>query len=136
MNLSLTSAYVCVYFLDILCTCCYKSRLATLVSRLEPSRPFYILALKFLFLSFHFRSTPFLSLLYVDFSWQLVKNTFLKNERTISRKIVEMVLALASERTISKWRILSLYMSKVELSLLCHTVLFSIIFHLCVCFNL
>ncbi|XP_034677208.1 penicillin-binding protein 1A-like isoform X1 [Vitis riparia] len=44
---------------------------------------------------------------------QLVKNTCLKNERTFSRKIVEMVLALALERTISKWRILSLYMSKI-----------------------
>uniref|UniRef100_F6H0T6 Protein kinase domain-containing protein n=1 Tax=Vitis vinifera TaxID=29760 RepID=F6H0T6_VITVI len=43
----------------------------------------------------------------------LVKNTCLKNERTFSRKIVEMVLALALERTISKWRILSLYMSKI-----------------------
>ncbi|KAK9270282.1 hypothetical protein L1049_025859 [Liquidambar formosana] len=44
---------------------------------------------------------------------QLVKNTFLKNERTFSRKIVEIVLALALERTISKWRILSSYVSKI-----------------------
>lgn len=44
---------------------------------------------------------------------QLVKNTFLKNERTISRKIVEMVLALALERAISKWEILSSYVSKI-----------------------
>uniref|UniRef100_A0A5B7BA59 Glycosyl transferase family 51 domain-containing protein n=1 Tax=Davidia involucrata TaxID=16924 RepID=A0A5B7BA59_DAVIN len=44
---------------------------------------------------------------------QLVKNTFLKNERTFSRKIVEMVLALALERTIPKLRILSSYLSKI-----------------------
>ncbi|XP_059630780.1 uncharacterized protein LOC132273749 [Cornus florida] len=44
---------------------------------------------------------------------QLVKNTLLKNERTFSRKIVEMVLALALERTISKLRILSSYLSKI-----------------------
>lgn len=48
-------------------------------------------------------------------TWQLVKNTFLKNERTISRKIVEMVLALALERAISKWEILSSYVSKVNM---------------------
>ncbi|KAI8547613.1 hypothetical protein RHMOL_Rhmol07G0208900 [Rhododendron molle] len=41
---------------------------------------------------------------------QLVKNTFLKNERTFSRKVVEMLLALALERTISKLRILSSYL--------------------------
>ncbi|KAK2659551.1 hypothetical protein Ddye_006084 [Dipteronia dyeriana] len=44
---------------------------------------------------------------------QLVKNTFLKNERTVSRKIVEMVLAIALERVMSKWEILSSYMSKI-----------------------
>ncbi|KAL0011460.1 hypothetical protein SO802_006568 [Lithocarpus litseifolius] len=44
---------------------------------------------------------------------QLVKNTFLKNERTLSRKVVEMVLALALERTMSKRRILSCYMNKI-----------------------
>lgn len=44
---------------------------------------------------------------------QLVKNTFLKNERKFSRKIIEMVLAFALERTISKWRILSSYVSKI-----------------------
>ncbi|PON80868.1 GPCR kinase [Trema orientale] len=44
--------------------------------------------------------------------WLLVKNTFLKNERTLSRKVVEMVLSLALERTISKRRILSCYMCK------------------------
>lgn len=44
---------------------------------------------------------------------QLVRNTFLKNERTLWRKIVEMVLALALERTMSKGRILSCYISKI-----------------------
>ncbi|KAF7139042.1 hypothetical protein RHSIM_Rhsim07G0163700 [Rhododendron simsii] len=44
---------------------------------------------------------------------QLVKNTFLKNERTFSRKVVEMLLALALERTISKLRILSSYLYKI-----------------------
>ncbi|KAE8077420.1 hypothetical protein FH972_015985 [Carpinus fangiana] len=43
----------------------------------------------------------------------LVKNTFLKNERTLPRKIVEMVLALALERTMSKRRILSCYVNKI-----------------------
>lgn len=45
---------------------------------------------------------------------QLVKNTFLKNERTISRKMLEIVLALALERTMSKWEIFSSYTSKVK----------------------
>lgn len=44
---------------------------------------------------------------------QLVKNTFLKNERTFSRKLVEMVLSLALERTMSKGEILSCYTSKI-----------------------
>ncbi|KAH6782691.1 hypothetical protein C2S51_007984 [Perilla frutescens var. frutescens] len=44
---------------------------------------------------------------------QLVKNTFLKNERTFLRKFVEMVLAVALERRISKLRILSAYLSKI-----------------------
>ncbi|XP_031390532.1 uncharacterized protein LOC116203021 isoform X2 [Punica granatum] len=44
---------------------------------------------------------------------QLVKNAFLKNERTLARKIVEMVLALALERTLSKWQILSSYLSEI-----------------------
>lgn len=46
--------------------------------------------------------------------WQLVKNSFLKNDRTFSRKVVEMVLALALERTLSKRRIMSCYISKVK----------------------
>ncbi|KAK6114829.1 hypothetical protein DH2020_007098 [Rehmannia glutinosa] len=45
---------------------------------------------------------------------QLVKNTFLKNERTLLRKFVEMVLAVALERRISKRRILSAYLCKVK----------------------
>ncbi|KAM2067460.1 hypothetical protein ACFX1T_043794 [Malus domestica] len=51
-------------------------------------------------------------------SQQLVKNTFLKNERTFSRKLVEMVLSLALERTMSKGEILSCYTSKVRYT--CH----------------
>lgn len=50
----------------------------------------------------------------LQFTWQLVKNTFLKNERTVWRKILEMVLALALERTMSKQRILSSYVCKVR----------------------
>ncbi|KAK8347913.1 hypothetical protein V6Z12_A06G049100, partial [Gossypium hirsutum] len=45
----------------------------------------------------------------------LVKNTFLKNERTFWRKTLEMVLALALERTMSKQRILSSYVCKIYL---------------------
>ncbi|KAE8671107.1 putative Ribonuclease II/R family protein [Hibiscus syriacus] len=44
---------------------------------------------------------------------QLVKNTLLKNERTFSRKILETVLALVLERTMSKQRILSSYVCKI-----------------------
>lgn len=44
---------------------------------------------------------------------QLVKNTFMKNERTFLRKIVEIVLALALERTLSKLKILGSYLSKI-----------------------
>ncbi|XP_019260847.1 PREDICTED: uncharacterized protein LOC109238821 isoform X1 [Nicotiana attenuata] len=44
---------------------------------------------------------------------QLVKNSFLKNERTFLRKIVEMILALALEGTISKMEILSAYLCKI-----------------------
>nr|GMD76051.1 penicillin-binding protein 1A-like [Ipomoea batatas] len=44
---------------------------------------------------------------------QLVRNTLLRNERTFLRKIVEMVLALAVERTLSKLTILSSYLCKI-----------------------
>ncbi|WMV54122.1 hypothetical protein MTR67_047507 [Solanum verrucosum] len=44
----------------------------------------------------------------------LVKISFLKNERTFLRKIVEMILALALEGTISKMEILSAYLCKVN----------------------
>ncbi|XP_012854771.1 PREDICTED: uncharacterized protein LOC105974248 [Erythranthe guttata] len=44
---------------------------------------------------------------------QLVKNTFLKNERTLSRKFIEMALAVALERKISKPKILSAYLCKI-----------------------
>lgn len=42
-----------------------------------------------------------------------MKNIFLKNERTLSRKMVEAVLSLALERTLLKGEILSCYMSKI-----------------------
>ncbi|KAF8411802.1 hypothetical protein HHK36_004361 [Tetracentron sinense] len=48
---------------------------------------------------------------------QLVKNAFLKTERTFSRKTVEMALALLLERKMSKWKILNSYLSKVSYSL-------------------
>lgn len=51
---------------------------------------------------------------------QLVKNTFLKNERTLSRKMVEMVMSLALEKTMLKGQILSCYMSKVKYTHLSH----------------
>lgn len=41
---------------------------------------------------------------------QLVRISFLKNERTVLRKTVEMILALALEGTISKMEILSAYL--------------------------
>lgn len=44
---------------------------------------------------------------------QLVKISFLKNEHTFLRKIVEMILALALEGTISKMEILSAYLCKI-----------------------
>ncbi|XP_019055356.1 PREDICTED: uncharacterized protein LOC104609669 [Nelumbo nucifera] len=44
---------------------------------------------------------------------QLVKNTLLKNERTLARKIIEVILALILERKMSKWKILNSYLSKI-----------------------
>ncbi|KAK9095997.1 hypothetical protein Sjap_021494 [Stephania japonica] len=44
---------------------------------------------------------------------QLVRNIFLKNDRTISRKVVEMLLALILERRLSKQKILSLYLNVI-----------------------
>ncbi|XP_043703893.1 penicillin-binding protein 1A-like [Telopea speciosissima] len=44
---------------------------------------------------------------------QLVKNAFLTTERTFSRKIIEMVLAVILERTMSKWKILNTYLNQV-----------------------
>ncbi|KAK4751770.1 hypothetical protein SAY87_020568 [Trapa incisa] len=43
----------------------------------------------------------------------LVKNAFLRNERTLTRKFVEMTLALALERTMSKWQILGTYLNEI-----------------------
>lgn len=53
-------------------------------------------------------------LVIIHSAWQLVKNAFLKNERTLTRKILEMALALALERTLSKRQILSSYMNQVK----------------------
>ncbi len=44
---------------------------------------------------------------------QLVKNVLLTNERTISRKFKELVLAIQIERTFSKDQILELYLNEV-----------------------
>ncbi|MBI5742364.1 MAG: transglycosylase domain-containing protein, partial [Candidatus Niyogibacteria bacterium] len=44
---------------------------------------------------------------------QLVKNTFLTSERTITRKIKELVLALKVERLYSKDKILELYLNEI-----------------------
>ncbi|KAJ4965298.1 hypothetical protein NE237_017147 [Protea cynaroides] len=44
---------------------------------------------------------------------QLVKNVFLTTERTFSRKIMEMVLAVILERMMSKWKILNTYLNKI-----------------------
>ncbi|KAF9608419.1 hypothetical protein IFM89_009785 [Coptis chinensis] len=45
---------------------------------------------------------------------QLVKNTFLTNDRTLSRKAIEMLLALILERKLSKSKILCSYLSKAS----------------------
>ncbi|KAL5704336.1 hypothetical protein ACHQM5_022779 [Ranunculus cassubicifolius] len=45
---------------------------------------------------------------------QLVKNVFLSNDRTFSRKAVEMILALTLERKLSKSKILSSYLGKAS----------------------
>ncbi|XP_068643543.1 uncharacterized protein [Aristolochia californica] len=44
---------------------------------------------------------------------QLVKNAFLSNDRKISRKVIEMVLALILERQMSKPKILLAYLSMI-----------------------
>jgi penicillin-binding protein 1C len=43
---------------------------------------------------------------------QLIKNTLLTNERTITRKIKEWILAIKLEKTLSKDQILSLYLNE------------------------
>lgn len=45
---------------------------------------------------------------------QLVKNVFLSSERTLWRKIHEMILAYKVEKTISKNRILEVYLNSIE----------------------
>lgn len=45
---------------------------------------------------------------------QLVKNVFLTNERTWSRKLVEILLSLVIEKQMSKLDILHLYINKVS----------------------
>ncbi|XP_042507656.1 biosynthetic peptidoglycan transglycosylase-like isoform X2 [Macadamia integrifolia] len=42
---------------------------------------------------------------------QLVKNAFLTTQRTFSRKIIEVVLAVILERMMSKWKILNTYLN-------------------------
>ncbi|XP_042507657.1 biosynthetic peptidoglycan transglycosylase-like isoform X3 [Macadamia integrifolia] len=44
---------------------------------------------------------------------QLVKNAFLTTQRTFSRKIIEVVLAVILERMMSKWKILNTYLNNV-----------------------
>jgi len=44
---------------------------------------------------------------------QLVKNAFLTNERTVTRKIKEIILAIKMERNYSKDKILELYLNQV-----------------------
>ena len=46
---------------------------------------------------------------------QLVKNTFLSAEQTVSRKLREQALAVLLERRLSKTRILELYLNEVYL---------------------
>eukprot|EP00899_Mesostigma_viride_P028524 jgi/Mesvir1/8857/Mv02754-RA.1 len=43
---------------------------------------------------------------------QLVKNYFLSDERTLRRKLVEMLLAIMLDRQLDKWTILELYLNK------------------------
>ena len=44
---------------------------------------------------------------------QLIKNTYLTNERTISRKVKELILAVALERRYSKNEILGFYLNQI-----------------------
>jgi len=44
---------------------------------------------------------------------QLVKNVFLTNDRTWTRKFMEIILSLVLEKQLSKWDILHLYLKKV-----------------------
>jgi monofunctional glycosyltransferase len=53
---------------------------------------------------------------------QLVKNLFLSREKSISRKIEEVVLALRMERKLTKGRILELYLNVVELGPMVHGI--------------
>jgi monofunctional glycosyltransferase len=53
---------------------------------------------------------------------QLVKNLFLTREKSINRKIEEVVLALRMERKLTKGRILELYLNVVELGPMVHGI--------------
>ena len=55
-------------------------------------------------------------------SQQLAKNLFLSREKTLSRKIHELVLARRLEETLTKERILELYLNVVELGPMVHGV--------------
>ena len=45
---------------------------------------------------------------------QLTKNIFLHNERTVERKLTELVYTIAIEKQLSKEAILSLYLNAIE----------------------
>ncbi|MFT5994286.1 MAG: membrane peptidoglycan carboxypeptidase, partial [Bradymonadia bacterium] len=47
-------------------------------------------------------------------SQQLVKNLFLRREKTVGRKVEEAMLTWLMERSVPKWRILELYLNMVE----------------------
>jgi len=53
---------------------------------------------------------------------QVVKNLFLSREKSMTRKIEEVVLALQMERKLSKGRILELYLNVVELGPMVHGI--------------
>jgi monofunctional biosynthetic peptidoglycan transglycosylase len=53
---------------------------------------------------------------------QVAKNVFLTREKSVSRKIEEIVLALRMERILTKGRILELYLNVVELGPMIHGI--------------
>jgi len=55
-------------------------------------------------------------------SQQLAKNLFLSREKTLNRKVRELILARRLERTLSKDRILELYLNVVELGPMVYSI--------------